>query len=492
MYSITSSKMRSVDANCAYLGLYPVQLMENAGAGIARVIMSRISSGRVLFVTGRGNNGGDAFVAARHLALSEAYDVRVILVGHSSRIRTDESKHNFSLLKHSGVRKIEEVPDSKGLEEHPGWKGNDIIVDGVLGSGISGVPREPESTAIEMINTSGAYVISIDCPSGYDLDGGKVFKSVLADTTITFHRMKKGLELEGCGRYTGEVKVIPIGVCRDAEQYVGRGDLINLAFRKEDSHKGNSGRVLVIGGGAYYGAPALAAMAALRTGADIVTLAVPRNVADTVASFSPDMIVIPLEGDRLGTLDIPVLRDLIASHDVVVIGPGIGRDEQTLETVAALIPFCKRAVVDADALFHLDLSSKGDGEFILTPHSAEFSRLSGIKVPGDLEEKKDIVSRFCVEQGVIMVLKGNVDIISDGRITRLNRTGNAGMTVGGTGDVLTGITGALFTVNGAMDAASCAVFINGAAGDLAFEDRGAGLLATDIIGRITDVISEVF
>ncbi|SFM69687.1 NAD(P)H-hydrate dehydratase [Methanolobus profundi] len=492
MFSITSSKMRSIDANCAYLGLDPLQLMENAGAAIAREIMSKISSGKVLFVAGRGNNGGDAFVAARHLALYESYDVRIILLGHSSRIRTRESKHNFSLLKNSGIGEIREISDSSELVSYPCWNDMDIIVDGVLGSGIKGIPREPESTAIDLINSSGSYIISIDSPSGYDLDGGDVTKSVIASLTVTFHRMKTGLEIPGCERYTGAVKVVPIGVCRDAEEYVGPGDLMVLGQRRNDAHKGNSGRILIIGGGAYYGAPALSSMAALRTGADIVTVAVPENVADTVSSFSPDLIVVPLMGNRLNPDNIPELKGLITSHDVTVIGPGLGRDQGTLATVEQLVPLCKKAVIDADALYGLTLPVKSGGKIILTPHSAEFSRLCGEEVPRGLDEKKDIVSRFAGDKSVTVALKGNIDVISDGLYTRLNRTGNAGMTVGGTGDVLTGITGALFAMNDAMEAASCAVFISGAAGDLAFEEKGFGLLATDIIDRITDVILKVF
>ena len=487
MFSITSSKMRAIDANCAYIGLNPLQLMENAGAAIAREIMSRISSGKVLFVAGRGNNGGDAFVAARHLAINEEYDVRLVLLGHSSRIRTEESRHNFSLLSYSGLSELREIADSKELENYSGWKDNDVIVDGVLGSGIKGTPREPESTAIDLINSSHSYIVSIDSPSGYDMDGGEIVKSVFADMTLTFHRKKEGLELPGSDRYTGRVKVVPIGVCRDAEEYMGAGDLISLAHRKRDAHKGNSGRVLVIGGGAYYGAPALAAMAALRTGADIVTLAVPENVADTVASFSPDLIVVPLSGNRLNLSDIPVLKLLLESHDVAVIGPGLGRDTETLETVEELLPLCVKAVLDADALFGLKPPKSG-GEFILTPHSAEFSRLWGSELPEKINSKKNIVSRFASESNVTVILKGSTDVISDGAVTRLNKTGNAGMTVGGTGDVLSGITAALFAVNEAMDAASCAVFISGAAGDLAYEEKGNGLLATDIIERITDVI----
>lgn len=491
MISITSSKMRSIDANCAYLGMSPLQLMENAGAAIAREIMSKTGSGKVLFVAGRGNNGGDAFVAARHLAMNENFDVKLILLGHSSRIRTEESKQNYSLLRYSGLTELKEIADSKELEKYSGWKDNDIIVDGVLGSGIKGAPREPESTAIDLINSSNSYIISVDSPSGYDLDGGEVVISVIADLTITFHKMKTGFQLSKSEKYAGQVKVVPIGVCKDAEEYVGIGDLMSLARRDRDAHKGKSGRVLVIGGGAYYGAPALAALAALRTGADIVTVAVPENVADTVASFSPNLIVIPLQGERLNPSSIPVLKNLLETHDVAVIGPGLGREKETLETVEQLLPLCRKAVVDADALFGLKLPIRSEGKFILTPHSAEFSRMSGSEAPEELDSKKHLVSSFASDKDITVILKGKVDVISNGLVTRLNRTGNAGMTVGGTGDVLTGITAALFAVNDALDAASCAVFISGAAGDFAFDKKGNGLLATDIIERITDVMSGV-
>ncbi|MDG6243941.1 MAG: NAD(P)H-hydrate dehydratase [Methanolobus sp.] len=491
MFPLTFPKMRAVDANCSHLGLTPLQLMENAGAAIAREIISRMECGKVLFVAGRGNNGGDAFVAARHLALEDAYDVRLLLLGHRERIRTEESRHNFSLLAYSGIREIKEISDSTELGAYQGLKDADLIVDGILGSGIKGAPREPESTAIELINSSGKYVISIDSPSGYDPEAEGSIKTIHADMTMTFHRMKQELGIAGCGRYTGEVKVAPIGVLRDAEEYVGWGDLISLSRRKQDAHKGNSGRILVIGGGAYYGAAALASMAALRTGADIVTVAVPENVADTVASYSPDLIVIPLEGDRLNPGNHNMLAKLIASHDVAVIGPGIGRHPATIKAVGQLLPLCEKAVIDADALFDLTFPANGQGKFILTPHAGEFSRLSGFTVPLSLEEKKNMVRSFSGEKKVTTILKGSIDVISDGQNTLLNRTGNAGMTVGGTGDVLAGVAGALFAVNDAMDAASCAVFINGAAGDLAFKEKGFGLLATDIIDRITDVISEV-
>lgn len=486
MKAITSSQMNVIDANCAYLGLSTLQLMENAGAAIAREVVSRMERGMVVFVAGRGNNGGDAFVAARHLDFYPDIDVKVILLGRSSQIRTEDALQNFNVLRHCEVE-VKEVSDSTQLREL-GWMDDaNVIVDAVLGTGVRGHIREPESTAIDLINDSSALVLSVDVPSGLDPDGGVFWKSVFADVTLTFHRMKTGLVSPEAKEYTGDVKIINIGVCSDAEGYVGRGNLEILKRPSPGGHKGQAGKVLVIGGGAYSGAPGLAAMAALRTGADIVTLAVPGNVANVVASFSPNLIVRTLSGDRLSTEDLPVLSELINSHDVVVMGMGLGKDNVTKDAVAKIIPMCSRLVIDADALHGLDFPVDGC-EIIITPHAGEFASLTGRPAPAGLDERVEAVISFSEKHNVVTLLKGQVDIISDGERVLLNRTGNPGMTVGGTGDVLAGIVGALFAVNLGMDAASCGAFINGAAGDLAFEERGKGLLATDVIEKITEII----
>ncbi|WP_406655887.1 NAD(P)H-hydrate dehydratase [Methanolobus sp. ZRKC2] len=488
MDAITFPRMKAIDINCAYLGLSPFQLMENAGAGIAREIISRLDSGTVVFIAGRGNNGGDAFVAARHLAIREDYKIKVVLLGRKSQIRTEESHSNFSLLHRSGINDIREISDSSELKTYQGWSEADIIVDAVLGSGIKGSVREPESTAIDLINNVGKFVISVDTPSGFDPGADIPGKCVSANLTLTFHRMKKELLLPAAGQFTGELKTVEIGVCRDAEDFVGKGDLMNLHKRSTLSHKGDSGRILVIGGGPYFGAPVFAAMAALGTGADIVTLAVPGKIADNVNSFSPNLIVSGLPGDFLKPEHVPKIRELLESHDVVVIGPGLGREEQTQEAISQILPLCKKAVIDADGLYNLSIPEAGNGEFIITPHAIEYSRLAGGRLPEAIGEKKDIICAFSKEKQVVTLLKGSIDIVSDGKDVRFNRTGNAGMTVGGTGDVLAGIVGALFATNGAMSAACCGCFISGLAGDLAFEQKGWGLLASDVIEKITDVM----
>lgn len=486
MDSITSARMRAIDANCSYLGLKGIQLMENAGAAIAREVADKIKDGEVLIVAGRGNNGGDGFVAARHLSAYQNLKVKILLTGKPDTIRTEDARANFKLLAHCDIEDTRVFENSPTIDD---WFRNaDIIIDALLGTGVRGNVREPESTIIDLINHSNAKVIAVDTPSGVDPDSGNVSgKAVKADTTLTFHRMKTGLESTKAKEYTGETKVIPIGVCRDAESDIGRGDLELIANRKATSHKGDAGRILIIGGGAYSGAPALAAMAALRTGADIVTVAAPISVAKTIASFSPNLIVRELTSDRLCPEDIPILEKLIKAHDVTVMGMGLGRDKKTLETVKQIIPLCNKLVLDADALHELELPAATGCDIIITPHAGEFRKLAGI-VPETLVDKIDFVSEYSLRKNVTTLLKGSTDIISDGKEYRLSKTGNPGMTVGGTGDVLAGIVGALFALHCAIDSAGIGAFINGAAGDIVFLEKGYGLVATDVIEKIPEAI----
>jgi ADP-dependent NAD(P)H-hydrate dehydratase / NAD(P)H-hydrate epimerase len=498
MKFVSSLRMKAIDINCEHLGLLPVQLMENAGAAITQSIREKLESGKVLFVAGRGNNGGDAFVAARQLAGFSGYIIKVILLGKAQDIKTEEACRNFSLLKFSRVQTIEITDSSQLSAVKSDWFSEaDLIVDAIFGTGVKGTIREPESTAIDLINREGKVektIISVDIPSGLDPDGETFEKAVKAELTVTFHRMKSGFVNENTKEFTGAIKVAEIGICADAEQYVGPGDLTMLHRRNSKGHKGDSGKVLVIGGGPFSGAPTLAALAALRAGADIVTVAVPEPVAKIVASFSPNLIVRKLTSDILCQDDLSILPDLINFHDVVVMGMGLGRASETLEAVRKILPFCRKAVLDADALSALTGPTfetlAGNCELIVTPHAREFAFLREMETPKEYEARIKAVREFSEEKGVVTLLKGKIDIISDGKQTLKNRTGNAGMTVGGTGDVLAGLTGSLFSKNPAFLAAACAAYINGAAGDLAFKRAGNGLLATDVVENISEIIKE--
>jgi NAD(P)H-hydrate epimerase len=475
--------MAAIDANCEYLGIKRLQLMENAGAAVARAVKERIRTGKVVIFAGKGNNGGDAFVSARHLS---GYDVMVILLGQKEEIRTPEALQNWNALENISIS-LTQVMDSKVLDRKM-IENADIIIDGIFGTGVRGKIREPESTAIDIINMSGALVISVDVPSGLDPDGGKFEKSVKSGLTLTFHKMKVGLMTLDAKKCAGEIRVVDIGIPQEAEFYVGPGDIQPFLKRPTASHKGDAGRVLVIGGGPYSGAPALAALGALRAGADIVTVAAPKNVSDIIASFSPNLIVRALSGEILLEEDISVISGLISRHDVVVMGMGLGTADETIRTIEKIVPLCKKAVIDADALSPrlLPLLNKN---IIITPHAGEMKRLSGLDVPHDLEERGKIIKNFANDHDVTVLLKGAVDVISQGKEVRANRTGNAGMTVGGTGDVLAGLVGALFArCDFPLEAAASAAFINGAAGDIAFKEFGYGLLATDVIDYIPVVM----
>ncbi|KAF5418657.1 MAG: ADP-dependent (S)-NAD(P)H-hydrate dehydratase [Candidatus Methanogaster sp.] len=477
---ITSSEMRRVDANCGDLGLLPLQLMENAGASVARAIRAGFpgTQTRIVVLAGTGNNGGDGFVAARHLL---DYNPLILLLGRARDIATDESRRNWEILENLGAD-LREVRDSSELPELE--PAADIVIDAMLGTGVRGSVREPMASAIDIINASSAFVLSIDVPSGFNPDNFE--KVVRANLTITNHRIKEGLS--GFPEITGEIEIADIGIPTRATLIVGAGDL--PPARNARSHKGDNGRVLVIGGGAFTGAPALAALAALRAGADWVTVAAPRSVAGTIAGFSPDLIVHSLSGRYLSRDDADTVNTLIRKHDVTVIGVGLGRESETAEVVSEIIRSNPDAqfVIDADALHALAMPVHERGAPpIITPHAGEFQMLGG-ELSADIDERCELVRDFSARNRVVTLLKGDIDVISDGRAVRINQTGNSGMTVGGTGDVLAGVTGAIFANTDALAAASAGALIVGAAGDLASVKYGYGLLATDVIECIPDAM----
>ncbi len=404
----------------------------------------------------------------------------ILLLGRARDIATDESRRNWEILRNLSAD-LREIRDSSELSELE--LDADIVIDAMLGTGVRGSVREPVTSAIDLINASSAFVLSIDVPSGFNPDNFE--KAVRADLTITNHRMKEGLS--GCPEVTGEIEVAGIGIPERATLIVGTGDL--PPARNARSHKGDNGRVLVIGGGAFTGAPALSALAALRAGADWVTVAAPQGVAETIAGFSPDLIVHSLSGSYLARDELDTVNALVRKHDVTVIGMGLGRETETAEAVSEIIRSNPdaRFVIDADALHALQMPVHERTLPIITPHAGEFRMLGGV-VSADLDERCELVMDFSARNRVVTLLKGNIDVISDGRAVRINQTGNPGMTVGGTGDVLAGVTGAIFAKTGALAAASAGALIVGTAGDLAFLKYGYGLLATDVIECIPDAM----
>lgn len=469
MKYVTVDEMRALEANADFFGVSYGELMENAGRKAAETIIAHYKKCRVLVVCGTGNNGGDGFVVARFLR-DAGYSVLVVLLGRLGQVREGPALANAEIARSMGIPVVEAItPDEVPKEP---FDDCDLIVDAILGTGFRGIPREPARTAIELMNESKAHKVSIDLPSGLDADTGECSVCVCPDLVITFHAPKKGLE-----RY--HVDVAEIGIPKKAFTHTGPGDLVGLRSRGDFAEKGGGGRLLVIGGGPYTGAPTFAALAAYRSGAEIVTVAAPKRAANIIASFSPNLIVRPLsQEDTLAEGDVPMLEELIPRHHAVVVGMGLGREPGTLEAVKKILPLCKRVVVDADAL-QPGMPLHG----IITPNVHEFNRLSGEHL-GSKDDAADKVQEFSAKSGLVTIWKGSPAIVSDGASVKANSTGNPGMAVGGTGDVLAGIVGAFYCRNPAYKAACAAAFVGGDAGDMAFEDKGYGLMASDMLERI--------
>ena len=476
--SLSVEDMRRVEDNCVGLGISKLQLMENAGKAVAERVRhlhksSRIPANKVVVICGLGNNGGDGFVVARHL--SSEFAVQVVLVGCESALKTDEAQKNWDALKHLDYSVSIHQGPAIFSPESPlkNLAGFDILVDAILGTGLIGPVREPEKTVIQLINQSKIKKLSIDVPSG-----DRSETTVNANYVIALHRLKTGTIVKN-------TTICDIGIPLEAELYTGPGD---ISFRRRaESHKGENGRVLIIGGGPFTGAPTLAAMAALRSGIDIVTVASPK--AEIIAGFSPNLIVKQIGTERITSKEVKTLIDLIARHDSVVLGPGLGADQETTRAVSTLLSASDNITLDADGLSALATADYKAHSITVTPHQGEFAALTGATIPSSLQERIEAVKAFSREWNVITLLKGRIDIISDGTKYRLNKTGNAGMTVGGTGDVLAGLVGAFSTRLGKMQAASTAAYLNGCAGDLAFSRLGYGLLATDVIDCIAGALS---
>lgn len=492
---ISPEEMAIIDENTNYLGIPTTLLMENAGRELVRVVQSKVNPQNKLIVifAGTGNNGGDSFVFARHIA-RQAKKVSVILVGDSTKIRTAESKLNWAALlnmEHSvNLKVIQDSSDFKKLK----IGSPDIVVDGLLGTGVQGKIREPIASAISLINSLKGFKVAIDIPSGFNPETGAVEDlAVKADLTVTFHKIKTGLVKNK--EYAGEIVPVDIGIPPEAEFIVGPGDMrFVIKDRPSESHKGDFGKILVIGGGGgkyYSGAPSLAGLAALVTGADLVNIAAPSSVSATIRGYSPDLIVRDLPGNYLSAAAIEPLEPLLKWASAIIIGPGLGLEPETAETILVILDKIRElkvpVVVDADAIKAMSGNKTllNGTPAVITPHFGEYQILTGINLSTqkDSYERLQIVRNSAKELGITLLVKGKDDLISDGQSAKLNRTHTPAMTVGGTGDVLSGIVGCLLGQNyPPFRAATAGAFINGLAGKYSEKDRnGPHIVATDLL-----------
>ena len=503
--------MMVTDYNCEYLGLSRLCLMESAGKSLAEevgkiAVYTFAKPVKVVIFTGSGGNGGDGFVAARYL-LNRGYDVDIYML--KENIRSDDAKTNLEILENMKPRlsrlniyNLKTLEDINSCEVAQSKDSEFVIVDGLLGTGIHGKLQTNIKRAIEIINESNGITISIDVPSGMDPLTGEINDlAVVPDYTISFHKIKTGVR-DADEELVGGLVTADIGIPFEAEYFVNYGDFLRLKNRDSSSHKGNNGRLLVIGGSKdYSGAPAIAGMAAIGAGADLVYVASPQNAAEAIKSTSPDLIVKSLEGDKLSLKHSDEILSLVDNVDSVLIGPGAGIDEDTSKLFNILVTKIKKPIVlDADALKQVELSLiKNREDIILTPHIFEFKSFFKVeddlkldidsydfsKVDGNITELQKIIRQI---KGTVVV-KGKYDLILSGNKFKINKSGNAGMTVGGTGDALAGISASLLSQGlSSFDSASLATFINGLAGDEAYNIKGNGFSATDLVSYIGSVI----
>ncbi len=528
--SVMGDDIGRLDDNSEGLGIPKILLMECAGLQATEHLLKQYSlpeSSKIAIFCGTGNNGGDGFVIARHLA-TRGYQVQVFLCGIPAKIRTPEAQQNWKLLARLPLNiQIKILSDSSLFPPTLANSLNQstaLAIDALLGTGISGTIREPIKSAINLINSLKIPKASIDIPSGMDPDTGTVPDvAVQCDFRITFHREKIGLS----GALHTEIA--PIGVPLEAEWFVGKGDLRRgLRRRNPEDHKGQYGRLLIIGGSeTYSGAPSLAALAAVEFGIDLVSLLVPTSVASPIRSFSPNLIVREGQSETLTEKDLPLAQELCSRADAVVLGPGIGNSNETGTFCKNLIKWINTknipCVIDADALkslgdlIHSEQFSFKNPNIVYTPHVGELKQLLQIsKLPpnGEYGEMASfLVEKFQNIKG-ICVLKGKNDYIVNNYTTqpknkehngnvgdegnkgsngnegkdlqphhlRINRTGCPEMTVGGTGDILAGLTGAFLAIGvSPFNATICATYLNGRLGEEAKEKYGNRIQATDLI-----------
>ncbi len=457
-----------LDRNSEFRGVPPGRLMEKAGKGLAEEIHERYPDRDVVFFCGTGNNGGDAYVAARYLGEWSSHDkITVYLIKGSDGVRSELAKKNLDKL---DCKIIDEI-DWDLVE-------NSVVVDALLGTGIKGEIREPYRSLIQDMNERSKNIVSVDVPSGLGAD-----LQVRPELTVTFHDLKEGMEEDNCG----EIVVKDIGIPKEAEIFTGPGELLLYPEPTDRSHKGDNGSLLIIGGGPYTGAPALAALAAYRVGVDLVHLAVPSKIKDIVAGFSPSFIVHPLEGEKVIQKHVDKLIALSEECDAVLLGPGLGGHEATLKVCRDFFERVQKPlVIDADGL-----KSAADNPGILpkgtviTPHAGE------IRMFDERVESVKLADKLAKKYGITVLLKGKIDHIIDGVRNKKNDFGTPAMTVGGTGDTLAGVVGGLLSKGmSSFDAARLGAFITCKAGELAFQDFSWGLMAEDISERIPDVLKK--
>ncbi len=499
MKIVTAEEMRSIDrVTSERFGVPSLTLMESAGAAIADYVLSHYAAAkRIVVFCGKGNNGGDGFVAARRLH-DAGKQVQVILLADPAELRGDAAVM-FGQLQ-SEVIAVHSSEEMKGGRVGACLSA-DLFVDALLGTGFKPPVKGLYADAIEMMNASRSPVIAVDIPSGADADGMSPQSGTIAraDAIVTFTAPRPAHVF---GSLTAGVTcVAEIGSPREAVvstlqlNVITAQDIRSLVTaRPAESNKGSYGHVLVVGGSlGKAGSVAMAGMAALRAGAGLSTVATAKSGLSTVAGFHPELMTEPLSETDAGTISgaaLARIEELAKGKSVVAIGPGISREPQTAQLVRTLIAKLQVPIVlDADGLNAFDgrteeLNGRGR-TLVITPHPGEMARLAGCSIPDVQKDRLGTARKFAREHQVIVVLKGHRTLVvqPDGEAW-VNTTGNPGMATGGTGDILTGMTAGMIAQQpkNAFEAVLAAVHLHGLAGDVMGEREGEhSMVATDLL-----------
>jgi len=509
---LTAAQMREVDRRTVEMGIPSIVLMENAGQRVVEFLereYAPLHKQRIAVICGKGNNGGDGLVVARQLFTRiRPKWLRVVIAANPNTMQGD-ALANYKMLEAAGCPAFHEITEEMRLAT--------LVIDAVLGTGLDGPAKGQAAEMIMAINENFplANVVSVDVPSGAASDTGELPGPtvVRAKHTITFTAPKPCLIYEPACDWAGKVHIAqigsPSGLYEGDKHTPGISEPKDFAWmfepRPSESNKGMYGHVLVIAGGrGKTGAAAMAGIAALRSGAGLVTVASAASAITAIASYAPEMMTEPLAETDSGAIavpswDDPALEAITAKKTVIAIGPGMGQHK---ETVAFIREFVEESpvplVVDADALNALaGQRMHFKGPRIFTPHPGEMSRLAGKPIPEIQKDRVGCARAFATEHGVHLVLKGNRSVIAfpDGRVW-INMTGSPSMATGGTGDVLTGLIAGLvaqFPESHSFEKALlAAVYLHGRAGELGAAELGEKtLIATDLFEFLPEAMREI-
>jgi NAD(P)H-hydrate epimerase len=514
MFIVTSQEMREMDRlTIESFGIPGIVLMENAGRATAQVLLREIphlQNKKVGVMAGKGNNGGDGFVIARYLA-ENGVCVTIYLLTQKEKVKGDAAS-NLYLIEKMNIP-VEEVPDSTAFASYLlDLTQHDLWVDAILGTGLQSDITGLYKEVIDFLNCTGRPIFAVDIPSGVNSDTGQVCGiCTKATTTVTFGLPKIGHVIYPGRECVGNLSVVDIGIPQVIIDQVSPKHKLLLAediacsmkSRLPEMHKGSAGHLLVVGGSpGKTGAAAMTCLAAMRTGAGLVTLGTAKSLNDIMEIKLTEAMTAPLpetEQNALGISAYDEILSLLNGKKALAIGPGLGTASETENLVRRLLTdILLPTVVDADGLNalqgHLDLLKKMKVPPILTPHPGEMGHLLSMRA-AEIQKKRISIARdFASEYQVFLVLKGACTIIADpeGGII-INPTGNPGMASGGMGDVLTGIIAGLL-VQGytPLDASRLAVYIHGASADALAKTKGPiGYLASDVIKTLPELMKSV-